>query len=600
MENNSFGNKSKAIALFKWTNRKYLSVSIAYWILLFFAYPLAEIFIMVVSIPSKGEQSYYVSRMQAYGIYIPSTLFAAIAIGYSIVISLIAFSYMHNKRCVDLFGSFPVSRRTLFFSRLASVIFLTIVPVIVIGLIGMTLSFEKSAFIGGAKDIALLCLMLVANICFLAIIALCCGTIIDAMICYGAINLCYPIAVFLCSYYPNAILPGAGDVELPTTVYTLSCPIFAFFASVYGTGLVLHVIWWMGFIIVSVIACYYLSKKRKAETAQNKFAFAIVEIIIKFLTCFTCGLAIGFILAQFGNVYNSILASYIWLVVGIVIGIFASNILLHLAFHRGLSRFKESLIESLVVFVSTGIFIVIISTGGFGYDRRIPKESEIEGVIVQENYRSYFKLGGRDIINTYQSDKNKIKKTLELHNAIIEKVESQKYHGFYPLIRGTGDDYAECEEYDESDYGERTGVIISYKLKNGKKLVRKYESDEVPIEQVKNEKELVANELTMITKIPFKYLSYCDVHDVNTDVIEPIDNKDERKKLISALIKDLSKERKTKKKSKYKYTVELSYTDSGDDVAYSSMSSIYINLYDEYENTMKLLKDVGVLDKLGK
>ena len=52
MENNSLSNKSKAIALFKWTNRKYLSVSIAYWILLFLAYPLAEIFIMITSIPA--------------------------------------------------------------------------------------------------------------------------------------------------------------------------------------------------------------------------------------------------------------------------------------------------------------------------------------------------------------------------------------------------------------------------------------------------------------------------------------------------------------------------------------------------------------------
>lgn len=119
MENNSLSNKSKAIALFKWTNRKYLSVSIAYWILLFLAYPLAEIFIMITSISADGKYNYYVDRMQTYGVLIPSTLFAAIAIGYSIVISLIAFSYMHNKRCVDLFGSFPVSRRTLFFSRFA-------------------------------------------------------------------------------------------------------------------------------------------------------------------------------------------------------------------------------------------------------------------------------------------------------------------------------------------------------------------------------------------------------------------------------------------------------------------------------------------------
>ena len=30
MENNSLSNKSKAIALFKWTNRKYLQVEVVY------------------------------------------------------------------------------------------------------------------------------------------------------------------------------------------------------------------------------------------------------------------------------------------------------------------------------------------------------------------------------------------------------------------------------------------------------------------------------------------------------------------------------------------------------------------------------------------
>ena len=66
MENNSLSNKSKAIALFKLTNRKYLSVSIAYWILLFLAYPLAEIFIMITSIPVDGQHNEYVDRMQTY------------------------------------------------------------------------------------------------------------------------------------------------------------------------------------------------------------------------------------------------------------------------------------------------------------------------------------------------------------------------------------------------------------------------------------------------------------------------------------------------------------------------------------------------------
>ena len=600
MENNSFSNKDKALALFKWTNRKYLSVSIAYWILLFLAYPLAEIFIMITSIPANNEPNYYVSRMQTYGTYIPSTLFAAIAVGYSIVISLIAFSYMHNKRCVDLFGSFPVSRRTLFFSRFASVVFSTVVPVVVIGLIGMVLSFERKSFVAGAVTIGLLCLLLVGNICFIAIISLCCGTTIDVIICYGAINLCYPTAVFLCSYYPGQILPGMGDTNLPATIYTLLCPIFAFFTSVYGDGFVLHIVWWLAFIIVSMFVCYYLCKKRKAETAQNRFAFAIVEIIIKFLTCFTCGLAIGFIMSQLGNIYSSVLVSYIWLVVGIVIGIFASNILLHLAFHRGLSMFKSSLVESVVVFATTGIFIVIIATGCFGYDQTIPKESEIEGVIVQESDREYFKIDGKDIINSYQSDEKRIKKTLELHKAIVDKCRASKHKGFYPLTRQSSYGYISVSDdggEEEGPFIDSMGVVIKYKLKSGKIITRKYKRGEIPVSQSDNVNDLLADELTMITKIPVKYLSSCYIYDMENGGYSCKDDKINRK-LVAALIKDLSSVRKVEDREQYDYSIDLDYTDSGDKYNYRESTSFTINIYKEYKNTLKVLNDSGVLAKL--
>ena len=126
-------------------------------------------------------------------------------------------------------------------------------------------------------------------------------------------------------------------------------------------------------------------------------------------------------MSQLGNIYSSVLASYIWLVVGIIIGIFTSNILLHLAFHRGLSMFKSSLVESLDDIVTTGIFLVIIATEGLGNDTTIPKESEVESVIVKEADRDYFIINGKDIVNSYQGDAKRIKKTLELHKEIINK-----------------------------------------------------------------------------------------------------------------------------------------------------------------------------------
>ena len=96
-------------------------------------------------------------------------------------------------------------------------------------------------------------------------------------------------------------------------------------------------------------ASFVLCKQRKAESAQNAFAFSIVEIIIKFFTCFATGFGVGYMCSFLGD--DSCKAQYIWFVVGTVIAVMTANLLLHLVFHRGLSKFKSSLMECGVVFV---------------------------------------------------------------------------------------------------------------------------------------------------------------------------------------------------------------------------------------------------------
>ena len=54
MENNvGLSGRKKAVALFKWSLRKNLPFSIAYWILLFLSFPMIEIFAMIVCVRSK-------------------------------------------------------------------------------------------------------------------------------------------------------------------------------------------------------------------------------------------------------------------------------------------------------------------------------------------------------------------------------------------------------------------------------------------------------------------------------------------------------------------------------------------------------------------
>ena len=117
MENNvGLSGRKKAVALFKWSLRKNLPFSIAYWILLFLSFPMIEIFAMIVcgTQQNLGMES-YIKDMKEVCEYLPAIFFVAFAIIFSIIMAIMSFSYMHNKRSVDLFGSYPISRRTLFF-----------------------------------------------------------------------------------------------------------------------------------------------------------------------------------------------------------------------------------------------------------------------------------------------------------------------------------------------------------------------------------------------------------------------------------------------------------------------------------------------------
>ena len=107
---------------------------------------------------------------------------------------------------------------------------------------------------------------------------------------------------------------------------------------------------------------------------------------------------------------------------------------------------------------------------------------------------------------------------------------------------------------------------------------------------------MVVNDLTMITKIPVKYLSSCYILDMQKGGYSSTD-KDLNKKLVAALIKDLNNVKKIKK-DEYDYSIDINYTDSGDNYNYRNGTEISVNIYSEYKNTLKVLNDSGVLAKL--
>lgn len=591
MENNmNLTNKQKALAIFKWSLRKYLPMSIAYWILLFISLPMIELFGMIVCI-SDTSFTDYVEGLKEIASVLSGTLFSSVVILFSIIITIVAFSYMHNKRCVDLFGSFPVSRRTMFFTRYITVNVICIVPIIVFGTIGALLTFSDAAMIDVFKNMGYLILGVVSNISFIAFISVCCGTVADVLISYCLINVIYPICVAICYFFPVSVIPGLQGGYIGMPVFTLFSPLAAPFVGMFGDSKTLHIVWWIAFTVVLVAGCYVLCKKRKAETAQNAFAFAAVEIVIKFVTCFATGFGIGWIFANIGAGYEGIKAQYVWFFIGLVFGIMVSNFLLHLVFHRGLSKYKDSLCECGVVAIATIVFLFIVTTGGFGYDERMPDASEIEEVCMITDKVPRFEVNGKNILTTYKDDKESINKVVELHNNLLDEYEKTK-KGIYPIVDNRYDTTYAVE--DESQY--YSYIELSYKLKNGRTVERGYNTNSIDVKMPdKLESKFEMSEEEILSKIPEKYIYQIEINRKNVPFncydfygVEPqTGNKWQKDSLVKALKKDIEEQGYSKKIGSDGFSITVYFEDA---TSYN-YQDVCIEIPDTYVNTIKVIKD---------
>lgn len=578
---NKLTNKTKAMSIFWWTIKRYIPVSIAYWIMLAFALPMIETFMAVV-ITAESKFKEYVGAMREGAIYIAGTGFAGIAVLFSIIIAMIAFSYMHNKRCVDFFGSLPVSRRTMFFARYVAIIALTILPVVLFGLIGACLSGSFAAAGSIMKVVGYIILATIGNITIIGFISLCCGSAVDILISYAAINIAFPICIAVFNFFPSTVIPGMGEELWSASIYTLFCPVASVFTMAFGDGKVFGIIWWVVLTAITIVGCYIVCKKRKAELAQNTYTFSAVEVVVKFIVCSLAGLGLGWLMAYVGSVHKTIEAQYIYFAIGLVAGTMVANILLHLVFHRGLIKFAKSLVECGIVLVVCGVYTLVIASGLFGYDIDMPESAEIKGVSLISGDEQEFYVDGKNILIDTETDQELIKEIYDVHKQIIETNEKKQKWSLYPL---TG-----LSTYIESSSIDFTfpQATITYKLTDGTYFTRNYSYGEVG-EEVDIDEKLFTDVTTknLIDVIPEKYMTYMYMSVWEDGAYIYYDIEDNKEEILAALKKDME------------VCGELTDTEAigSIDIDYEdekynwTTATVYFNR--EYINTIAALKKAG-------
>lgn len=646
------------LSMFLWSIKKNKALIIVYSALLLFSCPV----IMLISgITQLAEGNAYINIAEV-SVAMFAVLTTICVFLMTLIVAPMMFDYLHNKRKSDLYGAMPCSRRTLFFSRYLTGLAIVIVPYLLNMLI-VALSdaclylFRNDAadldFVKGYDAIFNIALMVltavIASYTFTAFIALCCGTTANTILCTLLINVSYPIAFEVISVLFSSIIPGVV-INFDSNIFIifllspyLSCIVplmdyFSFYSSGmsmseydytylrgYGSELALAAL----ITAAALIGCFFLIKRRKAESAQGSFAFSAPASVIRFIASAGIGLIAALIATSisfqsggsyyFGDehvTYSGFTTGDAWAIFFIFILTFIiTAFLVHLVatviFNKGFAGFAKSLISYGVLVGVVTVVYLVLAFGGFGADKYVPQNDEISSVDLSYGYSAY---NSEDYYSTVYdiSDEASIKLTTELHSNIVENLNSYYPAPYHVCQNNEASFIATYYEVDtapiQSNIIESPQVIkLVYHLKDGRTVERKYSSiyyigidmgQEIAniTLSASNTKLAKLEEVVKADKLNITEFELTDnISDYSSYGTKYVDNKNMCGKLEQAIKKDFESGAASSKSAidsnDYLCTLTVRYNSSESSKEVSSQILIPIT----YKNTVQFLGQYGFI-----
>lgn len=381
---------------------------------------------------------------------------------FTIIYTIKVFTYLHNKRKADLYGALPISRTTLYISKLVSALAFSLVPAMTfLGIIsmicvifGQPIVTEFSIFYGR------MLIGTIASITSYGVIAICCGTSVNSVVMFISVNIAYPLSALFIQGVTGSFFVGANIYPLSSSfIMSALCPLSAYSGN--------HIIYWILFSVICIASGIYLVKKRKAEAAQSSFAYYLPCHIVKVLVSFLFGMFLGTFIASIG-----VFGGFFGFVIGFVLASVPSFIIAHLIFYKGFSQLIRTSIPLGGLLFVVILVMGLISFDIFGYNKYIPDvDNVVSAGYIENKHCNYGNSAdiGKHVKNSAKDfdDNGAINSVLKLHKELLNGVQfniSKKYQGVWiNVLKG------------------RFGVVddwqsFSYKLKNGSVVTRCYDN----------------------------------------------------------------------------------------------------------------------------
>ena len=384
--------------------------------------------------PNNYDREHYIEIL-----YNPIVLLTIFVL--PVLVSILLFKYTNEEKSSSFIHGLPISKRKLYITNILTGIVMYVIPFLVNLIIILLLNLgEMGKYLQFTDIIKWFGVCMLYNTIFFAF-ATFIGTFCASKISHGILTyiLMYaPVGVLvLTSAFVEDVLYGFKGLssnfeEFTKLPFIKIIEDFREMSSYYLSQTIKFetstIIIYITSIIVMLVLGYFIYKKRKLEITKEFIAFKGIRNFIKYAATFLVNLLSYMYFYDVIGKHNirTLLASFVITLIAYLI--------IEMILKKTYKVFK-SIIGFIVYAVIITITFVILNTGAFGYETRIPKAEDVQEV------------------------------SFEVRNETINFKEKQNIENVIDFQR---------KLVDEKKKG-YTEYTIEYKLKDGRKITRKYD-----------------------------------------------------------------------------------------------------------------------------
>ncbi|MEE0957747.1 MAG: hypothetical protein UH734_06665 [Ruminococcus sp.] len=609
-------NLKSAFAVVKWELKNSRTPLIIFGILAASFIAVVLILCMAIGVdvsdidPAAVRNSALVFQLiSSYGVF-------GLTMVFTIIYTAGSYSYLHNKRKIDMYGSLPIGSSTLFVSKTFSAFLFSAVPALFfLGVIAvLSLCFGQ---LPANETISLYTGVLIGTIScisFYGLLAVCCGTTGYSVVSFIAVCVAYPIAARFVKAIIRAFFFGL-PVEAGRNSFLMNAlnPLDA-----YGGE---HVIYWLMFSVACIVLSAALCQKRRSERAQNSFAYFIPAHLVKLTVSFIVGILLGVMFGSLNAFGNGLLG----FAVGFLLGSVSACAIVHLIYYKSFARVLWANVPFAAMVLLTLAAMGLLSADLIGYNTRVPSVENVEsaGYVDLTDYYTFKKGGIYTVVNEAAddfTDPEKIKKVIDLHKSVLKEksfTSRDKLAAVWEALF--------TEDFEKLVFTDN-GMCLSYRLKNGTTVKRYYRTDwsssyydldEDAIKELRDTKEYRSNYRDAKNVDPDNVTSFEVLGELENrhiikvkknDSVSAAKAKQDQLSLLDAIKQDGIESDAQQAGGDVKLRLSMSYVESDQSETvqnlleligdYGEKSAVFCVCGDDV-NTLKALKDIGILTENG-